>query len=78
VNALSSETRDYVPRVLEVHRRLKESFEKGTEIQLETMHRDARREGKTLAGPVSAGTAAARDARPVEKPEAPPAAPRKR
>ncbi len=80
VSALSPETRNYVPQVLEVYGRLKEKFEKGTEIQLETMHRDARREGKTLAGPISAGTAASRDAqRPVEKPE-PPAerAPRKR
>jgi len=78
VSSLSPETRDYVPQVLEVYGRLKEKFEKGTEVQLETMHRDARREGKTLAGPISAGTAASRDAqRPVEKPE-PPAVPRKR
>jgi hypothetical protein len=79
VSALSAETRNYVPQVLEVYRLLKEKFEKGTAIQLETMHRDAGREGKTLAGPISAGTAAARDAqRAVEA--APPAAraPRKR
>ena len=75
-----SETRNYVPQVLDVYARLKEKFEKGTEIQFENMHRDARREGKTLAGPISAGTAAARDAqRPVERPEPPAAsAPRRR
>ncbi len=80
VSALSAETRNYVPQVLDVYARLKEKFEKGTDIQLETMHRDARREGKTLAGPISSGTAASRDAqRPVEKPEPPAAgAPRKR
>jgi soluble lytic murein transglycosylase len=72
VSALAAETRNYVPQVLEVYGRLKEKFEKGTEIQLEIMHRDARREGKTLAGPISAGTAATRDAqRPAEKPEPP-------
>jgi hypothetical protein len=80
VSALAAETRNYVPQVLEVYERLKEKFEKGTEIQLETMHRDSRREGKTLAGPISAGTAATREAqRPAAKPQ-PPAerAPRKR
>jgi soluble lytic murein transglycosylase len=75
VNALAAETRNYVPQVLEVHARLKDRFEKGNAIQLETKHRDPGREGKTLAGPVSSGTAAARAAaRPVEKPEAPAAA----
>ena len=77
VSALSAETRNYVPQVLEVYARLKEKFEKGFAIQLETMHRDSRRESKQLAGPVSAGTAAARDAqRSVEKPGPP--APRTR
>jgi soluble lytic murein transglycosylase-like protein len=82
VSALAAETRNYVPQVLEVYGRLKERFEKGQAIQLETMHRDPRREGKTLAGPVSAGTAAARDARPVDRADKPAApaerAPRKR
>jgi hypothetical protein len=76
VSALSAETRNYVPQVLEVYSRLKTKFEKGFEVQLETMHRDARRESKQLAGPISAGTAAARAAQPpAEKPG--PAAPRK-
>ena len=70
VSALSPETRMYVPQVLEVYARLKEKFEKGIEIEPESMHRDARREAKTLAGPISTGTAAARDAqRPLEKPK---------
>ena len=77
VSALSPETRDYVPQVLEVYERLKEKFAKGADVQLETLQRDPRREGKTLAGPIPTGTATARDAqRPVEKTE--PAPPRKR
>lgn len=72
VSALAAETKNYVPQVLEVHARLKERFEKGNTIQLETMHRDPRREGKQLAGPLPAGTAAARAAqRAIEKPEPP-------
>lgn len=72
VSALAAETKNYVPQVLEVYARLKERFEKGHPVQLETMHRDARREGKTLAGPISAGTAAARNAqRATERPETP-------
>jgi len=47
---LAAETRDYVPRVLEVHARLREQFEKGS-LQLEHVRRDAeQRRGKTLAG----------------------------
>ena len=58
VGQLAAETRNYVPRVLEVYGRLKEKFEKGTDIQPELMHRDAHREGKTLAGGASAGSSA--------------------
>jgi hypothetical protein len=43
--ALAAETRSYVPRVLQLHARLKEDFDKGLEPQV---HRDPRREGKTL------------------------------
>ena len=50
VSQLASETRSYVPQVLELYGRLKGEFESGTEIQLESMHRDARRDGKTLTG----------------------------
>jgi len=50
VGALAAETRSYVPRVLELYARLKEEFARGLEHQLELMHRDAQREGKTLAG----------------------------
>jgi hypothetical protein len=80
VGALSPETRLYVPQVLDVYARLKDKFEKGIDIEAESMHRDGRREGKTLAGPISAGTSAARDAQRVpEKPALPTEpAPRKR
>ena len=81
VSQLAAETRDYVPQVLEQYRRLKEKFEGGELPQPEMMHRDAAREGKSLAGPLSAGTAAAREAarRALEEAAAapPPAAPRK-
>lgn len=59
---LAAETRNYVPQVLQVYARLKEQFEKGPEPQPELMHRDGRREGKTLAGPPS--TPARTDSRP--------------
>ncbi len=55
VGALAAETRDYVPRVLQLHGRLKEQFDKGLELQLNTTHRDAQREGKTLAGAGAGG-----------------------
>lgn len=58
VSRLAPETRSYVPRVLELHARLQEEFEQGMEIQLELMHRDAHRDGKTLAGGVAAGSSA--------------------
>ena len=56
VGALAAETRNYVPRVLQLHERLKEDFDKGMALQAEAMHRDGQREGKTLAGAPSAGT----------------------
>ena len=56
VGQLASETRDYVPRVLERHERLKAEFEKGTELTPEPARRDSQREGKTLAGAAAAGS----------------------
>jgi hypothetical protein len=50
VRALAEETKNYVPRVLQLHARLKEQFDRGPEGALDPAHRDARREGKTLAG----------------------------
>jgi len=50
VGSLAAETRNYVPRVLELHARLKDQFEKGAERQVELAQRDAQRAGKTLAG----------------------------
>ena len=51
VGALAAETRSYVPRVLQLYARLKEEFDRGMELRVELMHRDAQREGKTLVGP---------------------------
>jgi hypothetical protein len=51
VGALSPETRNYVPQVLELYGRLKDKFERGAmDPLLAEVHRDAHREGKTLAG----------------------------
>lgn len=49
--ALAAETRNYVPRVLQLHTRLKEQFDKGTAPRFEPSQGDAQREGKLLAGP---------------------------
>jgi hypothetical protein len=51
VGALADETRNYVPRVLQLYGQLKDRFAKGIDFQTELMHRDAQREGKTLTGP---------------------------
>jgi len=50
VGALAAETRSYVPRVLELHARLKEQLDKVAEAPLDLARRDAHREGKTLTG----------------------------
>ncbi|HVR70348.1 MAG TPA: lytic transglycosylase domain-containing protein [Vicinamibacteria bacterium] len=55
VAALAAETRNYVPQVLAQYARLKEQFEAGTEIQAELMHRDGRRQAKTLTTAAAAG-----------------------
>ena len=46
--ALASETRSYVPRVLELYAQLKQEFEEGIDLRAESSHRDGRRRGKTL------------------------------
>lgn len=48
VRALSPETRNYVPRVLELYGRIKEDFEKGLDLGTDPAHLDGRRQGKTL------------------------------
>jgi hypothetical protein len=48
VSQLAAETRSYVPRVLELHARLKEEFAKGIDPQLELMQRNPQRQGRTL------------------------------
>jgi hypothetical protein len=54
---LASETRSYVPQVLELYSRLKEKFEAGLESQPDMARRDPLREGRTLAGGATAATA---------------------
>ena len=61
VGQLAAETRNYVPRVLELYGRLKEEFDKGAfDPQIERRLQDSRREGKILgAGPTAIPGAAA-------------------
>jgi hypothetical protein len=77
--ALAAETKNYVPRVLELHARLKDEFDKGIEPGLELNYRDSQREGKTLAGGtrISATPASAAASGRLDKGSAPaPANPR--
>jgi Transglycosylase SLT domain len=60
VGALAAETRSYVPRVLQLHARLKDDFDRGVATQADGMHRDGQREGKTLAGSAPAAAQAVR------------------
>jgi hypothetical protein len=48
--ALASETRNYVPRVLELHQRLRQEFDAGTALQAEARE-DSERRGRTLGAP---------------------------
>jgi soluble lytic murein transglycosylase-like protein len=78
--ALASETRSYVPRVLELYGRLKDEFEEGVDLRAELSHRDGRRQGKTLRSENGrAGTAGARAADSTQSGagEGSPSAPRK-
>jgi hypothetical protein len=50
VAALANETRSYVPRVLELHQRLKREFEAGLALENEAPEA-AERRGKTLGRP---------------------------
>jgi soluble lytic murein transglycosylase-like protein len=58
VGQLAAETRNYVPRVLEVHARLRDEFERGALHEAQA-RRDGDREGKTLAGGRAAAPAPA-------------------
>jgi soluble lytic murein transglycosylase-like protein len=59
--ALAAETRNYVPRVLELYALLKQDFDNGTDTQqVELGYQDVHREGKALgASTVTSRTAAA-------------------
>lgn len=49
---LARETRNYVPKVLDVYSGLKEGFERGITVdRLQLIHRDSRRRGKSLESP---------------------------
>jgi len=67
VGQLAAETRNYVPQVLSLHERLLRQFAQPEPQQLQFMHLDAHRQGKTLAGPVPEGAAAARPAPPPRR-----------
>jgi soluble lytic murein transglycosylase-like protein len=67
VGQLAAETRNYVPQVLALHERLTRQFAQPEPEQLQFMHLDAHREGKTLAGPVPTGTAAGQAASPARR-----------
>jgi len=54
VGALAAETRNYVPRVLELYERLKNQLETGTAPPAEPSERDEKREGKALGVRTSA------------------------
>ncbi len=70
VAALSSETRNYVPRVLDLYTRLKDQFESGLAAGSEPPRREVRREGRLLgvrpssAAATQAGTSPAVRATP--------------
>jgi hypothetical protein len=74
VSQLADETRYYVPRVLELHARLEDEFERGMEVRLELMHRDAQRRGKTLTGAAAIGPTPAPRPSPAPSAQASPAA----
>ena len=64
--ALASETRSYVPRVLELYNQLKQEFDEGIDLSAESSRRDGQRQGKTLGSargprrPKSPGSASAK------------------
>ena len=53
--ALASETRSYVPRVLELYAQLTQEFEEGIDLRAESSHRDGLRRGKTLGAETGRG-----------------------
>jgi hypothetical protein len=50
VGQLAAETRSYVPRVLQLHARLRDEFDRGLALGADAGRHDGQREGKTLAG----------------------------
>jgi hypothetical protein len=48
----AAETRQYVAKVLDAHEGLKKRFERGSDIELEFMHKDRTRDSKRLWVPL--------------------------
>jgi hypothetical protein len=69
VGQLAAETRSYVPRVLELHRRLRAQLGGGGELPVDLGPRDVKREGKTLGGVTTGSTAAAEKRAAPKAPE---------
>lgn len=55
------ETKDYVPKVLKNYERLKQKFERGVDVQLDMMHKDATRDGKRLSAGMPGSDGGARN-----------------
>ncbi|HET7292047.1 MAG TPA: transglycosylase SLT domain-containing protein [Vicinamibacteria bacterium] len=53
--ALAEETKNYVPRVLALHARLKDEFAKGIDVHVELQQRDGQRQARTLGAAAAAG-----------------------
>ena len=77
VGALAAETRNYVPRVLDLYARLKDQFDSGAVVQGASESRDTQREGKLLGARTTAvlSRGAAVEERPSSAAPAPEPAP---
>lgn len=78
VAALAAETRNYVPRVLDLYARLKDQFNGGAVVQGASASRDTQREGKLLGARTTAvlSRGAAAEERPSSAAPAPAPSPR--
>jgi soluble lytic murein transglycosylase-like protein len=69
--ALASETRHYVPRVLELYKQLKQEFDEGIDLDAGSSRRDGQRQGKTIGSargprqPRSSGSASGKGSAPA-------------
>jgi len=78
--ALASETRHYVPRVLELYKQLKQEFDEGIDLDAGSSRRDGQRQGKTIGSargprqPRSSGSASRKGTAPAPGAVPPPQA----